>query len=203
MPLPHYLGPRERATHRHVLGLTGQGKSKLLAHLFVQLHLQGVGVAVVDPHGDLAVDCLRALADHGYFARPDAFDRLWYVDFGRRDRFLPFNVLAQPYPDHVVVDALTEVCLRAWPALAEGAGPTFENILRHAGLALVQAGRVPFTRLADVLTDRAFRDRLLAQVRDPQVHRFFRARYDRWGREAVLIRESTLNRADLLTLFAR
>lgn len=39
----------------------------------------------------------------------------------------------------------------------------------------------------------------LRQVRDQQVVRFFHERYDRWGREGVIMRESTLNRAALLT----
>jgi TraM recognition site of TraD and TraG len=39
----------------------------------------------------------------------------------------------------------------------------------------------------------------LQNVTDPQVIRFFSERFDEWGRDAALMRESTLNRADLLT----
>lgn len=170
-----------------------------MASMFVQLHSQGVACCLVDPHSDLALDCLRGLLDRGYFASPGAFDRLLYVDFRRTDAFLPFNVLDQPYPDHAVADWLVEVCARAWPALGGGAAPTFENLVRHATVLLRQNGRLPLTQLARVLTDRPYREGLLAGVSDPQVHRFFRDRVDRWGREAALMKESALNRADLLT----
>ena len=170
-----------------------------MASMFVQLHTQGVACALVDPHSDLALDCLGGLADQGYFQRPDAFEKLLYVDFRREDAFLPFNVLDQPYPDHAIADWLVEVCLRAWPALADGAAPTFENLVRHSVILLCQNGRLPFTHLARVLTDKRYRDELLVAVTDPQVHRFFRDRVDQWGKEASLMKESSLNRADLLT----
>ncbi len=170
-----------------------------MASLFVQLHTQGVACCLIDPHSDLALDCLQGLLDRGYFDQPKAFQKLLYVDFRRQDRFLPFNVLDQPYPDHAIADWLVEVCTRAWPARGEGAAPTFENLVRHATILLCQNGRLPFTQLARVLTDKPYRDSLLARVTDPQVHRFFRDRVDQWGKEAALMKESSLNRADLLT----
>jgi hypothetical protein len=199
LPLPYTLSSQEFAAHKHVIGTSGMGKSALMASLFVQLHTQGVACCLIDPHSDLALDCLQGLLDQGYFDQPKAFQKLLYVDFRRQDRFLPFNVLDQPYPDHAIADWLVEVCTRAWPALGEGAAPTFENLVRHATILLCQNGRLPFTQLARVLTDKPYRDSLLARVTDPQVHRFFRDRVDQWGKEAALMKESSLNRADLLT----
>ena len=197
--LPVSLDRRTLAQHKHIFGTTGVGKSALMASLFVQLHSQGVGACLIDPHADLALECLGALADQGYFDRPEAYQRLLYLDFRRRDRFLPFNVLAQPYPDEDLGDWLVEVCTRAWPALGEGAAPTFENVVRHTVLLLCQNGRLPFTHFARVLTDKHLREQLLANATDPQVVRFFHDRLDQWGREGALMKESSLNRADLLT----
>jgi len=197
---PVALDRRTLAQHKHIIGTTGVGKSALMASLFVQLHSQGVGTCLVDPHADLATECLGALADRGYFDRPDAYQKLLYLDFRRRDRFLPFNVLAQPYPDEDLGDWLVEVCTRAWPTLGEGNAPTFENVVRHTVLLLCQNGRLPFTHFARVLTDRNYRDQLLTTPGvDPQVLRFFRDRMDQWGREGAMMKESSLNRADLLT----
>ncbi len=112
--------------------------------------------------------------------------------------FLPLNVLAQPYSDHAMAEHLAEACRRAWPELAHGA-PTFENILKHSVIALRQAGR-PLTDLARLLTNRTFREHVLTRVTDAQVCRFFHDRLDAWGRDAAVMKESTLNRADLLTL---
>src|SRR5687768_9637082 len=103
------LGPDAVVKHRHVMGLTGSGKSKLLASLFVQLLNQDQAVALIAPHADLALEILSILEETGYFAQPGADERLWYIDFSRRDRALPFNILDQPYQDHAVARQLVEV----------------------------------------------------------------------------------------------
>jgi hypothetical protein len=156
---------------------------------------------LIDPHGDLAELVLGHLIQRGLFADPKAYERLVYLDLpaaAASGRFLPFNYLAQPYDDHAIAELVAEAARRAWPELATGA-PTFENILKHSVIALRQ-NNLPLTRLADLLTNVDFRNRLLTNVTDPQVVRFFHLRMDQWGRDAPVMRESTLNRADLLTL---
>src|SRR6266849_7538823 len=95
---PFRLDERKLKLHRHCMGTTGQGKSKLLASFTSQLILQGVGCCLIDPHSDLAQDVLALLVDNGYFKRPGAYDRLLFIDMNRQDRFIPFNMLKQPYP---------------------------------------------------------------------------------------------------------
>jgi hypothetical protein len=185
----------------HVLGKTGSGKSYFLAGLFLSFLDAGMPVTLIDPHGDLAELILSQLTARGMFADPQAFERLVYLDLpaaAAQGKFLPFNYLQQPYDDHAMAELVAEACRRAWPELAQGA-PTFENILKHSVIALRQNG-LPLTSLADLLTDASLRTRLLTRVTDPQVVRFFKLRMDQWGREAPLMKESTLNRADLLTL---
>lgn len=196
--LPFVLGPKDLAAHKHVMGLTGQGKSKALASLFLQLLKQRIGCALIDPHADLANDVLANLVATGFFRDPRAYRRLLYVDFSRQDRFLPLNPLLAPYPDHQVANQINEVCKRAWPALAEGAAPQFENILLSAVLVLVQNKR-PITALPALLTQKAYREELLRNVSDPQIVDFFHHRFDAWGKEAPLMVESTLRRVFLLT----
>ena len=185
-------------THKHLMGVTGQGKSKLLASIFIQLVSQGIGAALIDPHSDLALDVLALLHDRGFFKDDAAYRRLLYVDFSRRDRFLPFNVLSQPYDAHTVARNTVEVCKRAWPALADGSAPQFENILLASVVVLVE-NQLPITDMPRLLTDHSFRNALLTHVTDPYVVDFFHARFDRWGKEAPLMIESTLRRVFLLT----
>ena len=187
--------------HMHVLGKTGSGKSYFLAGLFLSLHQAGMPVTLVDPHGDLAELVLSHLVQRGKYRDSETYERLIYLDLPAADQqglYLPFNFLDQPYSDHAMAELVSEACKRAWPELATGA-PTFENILKHSVIVLRQNG-LPLTRLADLLTDTRFRNELLERVTDSQVVRFFKARMDQWGREAPLMKESTLNRADLLTL---
>jgi Helicase HerA, central domain/TraM recognition site of TraD and TraG len=185
----------------HVLGKTGSGKSYFLAGLFLSLHEAGLPVTLVDPHGDLASLVLMHLVQTGAYNDPEQYERLIYLDIptaAAQKRYLPFNFLEQPYDEHAIAELVSDACKRAWPELAHGA-PTFENILKHSVVALVQ-NNLPLTALADLLTDTSYRNRLLEQVTDPQVVRFFQKRMDLWGIAAPQMKESTLNRADLLTL---
>lgn len=168
----HLEGPGI-TSHKHVIGLTGQGKSKFLAHCFVELVSQGIACSLVDPHSDLADDVLGMLADRGL-----ADDRLLFIDFGRRDRFVPFNVLRQPYPDDKVASIMVEACKRVWPALADGAAPMFENVML-AGCHTLIENRLPFAAFPLLISDNRYRAELLARTSDPLVVHFFKATFDR------------------------
>src|SRR5512142_1571702 len=191
----------ELRCHAHVLGKTGSGKSYFLAGLYLALHRAGQAVTLIDPHGDLADLVLAHLVAGGDLDTPAKRRRLLSLNLPRAetaDVFLPFNVLAQPYTDHAMAEQVAEAARRAWPELSRGA-PTFENILKHSVIALRQAGQ-PLSGLSRLLTDHDFREHVLAQGTDEQVLRFFHGRLDAWGRDGPAMKESTLNRADLLTL---
>src|SRR5882762_7955328 len=51
--LPVFITPRQLSTHMQVVGSTGLGKSYYLEGIIKSLILQGHGVCVIDPHGDL------------------------------------------------------------------------------------------------------------------------------------------------------
>src|SRR5213083_1042549 len=66
----------DRRAHMYIIGKTGTGKSTLIANLACQDILHGEGFALLDPHGDLVEQVLRAVpperqADLIYFNVPD------------------------------------------------------------------------------------------------------------------------------------
>src|SRR5215218_6437805 len=75
------LSQRDISTHKHIIGLTGQGKSVLVANLFTQLIEQGIAASLVDPHSDLADDTLSILHNRGLL------ENVYHVDFGRTDYY--------------------------------------------------------------------------------------------------------------------
>src|SRR5262249_52587449 len=160
----------------HIMGLTGTGKSKLLASIATQLIVQGEPCAVIAPHGDLAEDVLRLLVERGFYRWSDAFEKVRFVDFSHSDRFVPFNILKAPYSTYEIARNLVEACTRARPTLTGGAAPQLENLLLASATVLIE-NELPLTALTSLLTDRAYRERLLQRVRDPQALDFFRARY--------------------------
>src|SRR4051812_18769355 len=195
------ISPEQARAHMHVLGKTGSGKSYFLAGLFLAMYEAGMPATLIDPHGDLAELVLAHLYQRGVFNDQSTYDRLLYLDIpaaAATGRYLPFNYLKQPYEDHAMAGLVAEAARRAWPELATGA-PTFENILKHSVIALRQ-NHQPLSKLADLLVDKDYREGLLRNVTDEQVVRFFHLRMDQWGRDEAHMKESTLNRADLLTL---
>src|SRR3954454_23145829 len=195
------ISPQQARAHTHVLGKTGSGKSYFLAGLFLAMYQARMPAKLLYPHGGLAELVLTHLIQQGEYARRAAYDRLVYLDLpaaARAGRFLPFNYLKQPYDDSAMSELVDEACRRAWLEIVTGA-PTFENILKHSVIALRQ-NHQPLTKLAHLLVDKDFREQLLRNVTDEQVERFFHQRMDNWGRDEAHMKESTLNRADLLTL---
>jgi hypothetical protein len=192
--LSDYISQGSLSSHKHILGLTGTGKSVFLANLFTQMVEQGIAASLVDPHSDLADDVLTLLSRRGLL------DNVYHVDFGRTDAYLPFNILQQPSardPQHIaktIVDAFQ----RSWPALAGGAAPHFENLLLSGSMVLI-ANNLPITAMLQLLTDETFRDMSLRKVSDPQVLNYFHHRFARWGRETADKVESTLNKVYNLT----
>lgn len=188
------------ASHKLITGTTGQGKSRFIAALVVQLLNTGVATAVIDPHGDLVRAILTILLDTGFYNHPQAFKRVWYIDFGRDDAFLPFNVLqaGSSSAPHVIAANVLEAFKRAWPSLAGGNAANFENILLSAAFVLSEQGE-PLTAISRLLADPLYREQLLQKTSDPLIRDFFTYRFASYGRQAAALSESTLRRVFLLT----
>ncbi len=198
--IPVRLRVADVTNHVHITGTTNSGKSRLLAHLALSLIERGEGVTLIDPHGDAARLVMTHLVARGMYDDPTADARITYLDLpaaARVGRYMPFNILKQPFATPTTAGLVLEALRRAWPTLDNGVAPAFENAVL-AGVTVLVHHRLPIVFLHDLLTDAAWRGRLLNEVTDPTVRGFF-ARLDRWGaREQAQYLESTLRRAFLL-----
>ena len=61
---PFGLQHHDRRQHLYTIGKSGAGKTTLLRNLILQDIEAGHGVAVIDPHGDLANDILDHMPRH-------------------------------------------------------------------------------------------------------------------------------------------
>jgi len=195
------LGPFHVNSHMHVIGVTGSGKSRLLAQLFLELLRSGRAATLIDPAGDLARLLLDRLVADGVYEDAGAFQRIVYLDLPaalRKQRFLPLNVLRQNQPDDVIASNVKETFHRAWPELSQGAA-TFDTLLPDAVLLLVH-NQLPLTSLQDLLIDDALRERLLVAEQDPYLVSSFRNVYDKLRKaDQVQYAGSVLRRARQLT----
>ena len=195
--------PRDRATtHHHIIGVSGSGKSRYLAALYLSFLHAGIPATLVDPHGDLARLVLAYLVAGGAYNTEAAFERVLYLDFPaaeRVGRFLPFNVLKSHGSPHTIAANIKEAMHRAWPALASGAAPMFDTLVQD-GIKVLVSNALPLTALYRLLTDKAFRDGLLAHEADPDIVAFFRDQFDRLSvRDQADQAGAALRRAHLLT----
>jgi ATPase subunit of ABC transporter with duplicated ATPase domains len=85
---PVMLDFEERRRHLHVVGQTGTGKSTLLLNLIAQDLAAGEGLALLDPHGDLA----EAVLDH---VPKERTNDLVYVNPADAEHPIGFNPLSR------------------------------------------------------------------------------------------------------------
>jgi hypothetical protein len=198
VPVYYRIPASDRRAHTHVIGVSGMGKSKLLEHLCFQDIASGMGCGLIDPHSLLVDDLLRSLITRRVLDDPAIAERLIYVDPAREDYVVPFNVLATPDRPYAVATSVLEAFRRTWPESLKEA-PHFTNIMFHALLVLIHTRRT-LMDLPRLLVDKDFRESLLAQAGERDLTSFFHDRYDQWGRDGAVMRESTLNKVTALSI---
>jgi hypothetical protein len=186
----------------YAIGMSGKGKSKLLEYCLYQDVAAGRGCGLIDPHSLLVDDLFRLLITRDVLDNPDIRNRLIYVDPARTDFVIPFNVLAteaeHPYD---IAATVLEAFRRTWPECLKEA-PHFSNVVTAALIVLIE-NDLTLMHMPRLLTCDEFREQCLERVTDGNVVEFFHDRYDRWGREAPLMRESTLNKIGAFSLNPR
>jgi energy-coupling factor transporter ATP-binding protein EcfA2 len=175
------LSVEDARQHVYIVGKTGSGKTTLLRDVILQHIAAGRGVALLDPHGDLA----EQLLDH---YPPWRAHDLVYLDPGDADFPVAFNPLARVPPEqrHLVAAGLVSAFKSIW---RESWGPRLEHILSHALAALLECPNTSLLGVNRMLADERYRAWVVRQVRDPFVRAFWEeefAHYDpRFMREAI------------------
>src|SRR5271169_6668945 len=168
------LDQEERRRHLYIVGQTGTGKSTLLLNLIVQDLIAGEGVALLDPHGDLA----EAVLAHVPRSRTND---LVYINPADIERPIGFNPLAR-VPDDlkpVVADGIVSAFRHVWP---ESWGPRLDYILTNAVRALLDVPGATLLMLPRLLIDEPFRVQLVEHhVGDPVVRSFWLNEYAGYG----------------------
>src|SRR6266851_783331 len=168
------IAQEDRRRHLHIIGQTGTGKSTTLLHLLSQDLATGRGVALLDPHGDLAE---RALT----FIPSRRAHQLVYLNPADLERPIGFNVLDRVHEDHrpVVADGVVSAFQHVWP---NSWGPRLEHFLLNAVRALLDAPGQTLLGIPRLLTDEAYRGRITRTVRDPVVRSFWLNEYAAYDR---------------------
>jgi len=167
--LPVALSPAARARHVYIVGQTGTGKSTLLLNLIAQDLATGRGLALLDPHGDLAEAAVGLLPRR-------RGDDLVYFDPSDLAHPIGFNLLARLPEDHrpLVADGVVAAFRAIWPDFW---GPRLEHIFAHAVRSLMDVPDATLLYLPRLLQDEPFRAQCVSHVSDPVVRAFWLHEY--------------------------
>lgn len=162
----------DRRYHFLTIGRTGTGKSTLLATLIKADLEVGEGVAVLDPHGDLAKTAEQLVPS-------------WRNDVIIFDPSQPecptFNPLHVPRRDqrHLVVSELITVFEHIWD---RAWGPRLEYILRIVLLTLTERPGFTLIDALRILNDSEFRSTVVAQIEDPILKNFWTEEFNKYSK---------------------
>jgi type IV secretory pathway TraG/TraD family ATPase VirD4 len=164
---------KNRRGHMYIIGKTGTGKSTLIENLAISDIKMGYGLALIDPHGDLAEDILdfipeKRIEDVVYF---NPADLEYPIAFNPLEK-VPFDY------HHLVVSNIISVFKKIWP---EFWGPRLEHILRHSLFTLLEYPGSTLLDLPRLLTDKDFRKEVLGHVTNQQVKEFWLNEFDKYS----------------------
>lgn len=155
----------DRRLHFYAIGKTGTGKSTMLENMIIDDILEGRGVAVVDPHGDLIEHVLdfipeKRIQDVVYFAPAD------------REFPIGFNILETVDEDlrGIVASGVVGIFKKIF---GESWGPRLEYILRNAVLSLLDYPEATMLGITKVLVDKVYRKKVVDNVKDPVIKDFW------------------------------
>ncbi|MEO6077496.1 MAG: CxxC-x17-CxxC domain-containing protein, partial [Candidatus Andersenbacteria bacterium] len=171
----------DRRRHVYVIGKTGVGKTTLLENMIIQDVKMGRGLALIDPHGDVAEKILDIIP-------PERINDVVYFDPADVDFPVAFNPLesVDPQYKYLVASGLVSSLKKIW---ADSWGPRLEYILRNVILALLDYPSSTMLGIMRMLSDKGYRKKVVDHITDPVVKAFWENEFanynERFRSEAV------------------
>jgi len=168
-----YFDREDRRRHFYYIGQTGTGKSVFMKSMIKQDILNGEGLSVLDPHGELIDDILA-------FIPKERIDDVVLFEPFDLERPCGLNMLEYDTPEQkdFAVQEMIAIFMKLFPP--EIIGPMFEHYMRNAMLALMADKENPGTlvEIPKMFTDPVFLAERLKKVTDPVVRSFW---IKEWG----------------------
>lgn len=179
---PIGLTKAERERHMYIIGGTGNGKTTIMEYAIVQDIQNGKGVAVIDPHGDLAEKLL------GYIPEDRIKDVIY---FNPSDLQYPIGLNLLELPENLegddlinAKDFITEAVISVMRKVFsddDSGGHRIEYVLRNTvQTALTQKDATLFT-IYDLLTDGKYRGKVVRTLQDQKLRNFWKNEFGKAG----------------------
>ncbi len=162
----------DRGRHLYIIGQTGVGKSGLLELLTISDIFSPYGFAVIDPHGDYALNVLKRIPAER------AEDVIY---FNPADTEFPIAFNPMEVQDPKLRTHTASELIGVLKRMFESWGPRLEYILRYSLLALLDYPDATMLDITRILTDKKFRQEVLKYVNDPVVRNFWEIEFASWN----------------------
>ncbi|MBP9738371.1 type IV secretion system DNA-binding domain-containing protein, partial [Candidatus Saccharibacteria bacterium] len=172
---PIGLTEPERERHVYIIGGTGNGKTTLMQYSIVQDMQSGKGVAIIDPHGDMAETLLQ-------YVPPDRVQDVVYFNPDDLEYPIGLNLLeltpgitgnALLREKDIITESVISVFRKIFSEEDTG-GHRIEYVLRNTiQTALTIEGATLFT-VFDLLNDTKYRKKILKTLEDKNLINFWK-----------------------------
>jgi len=172
----------DRLRHMYLIGKSGTGKSTLFKNMIIQDINNGMGVGVLDPHGELIDDILEYIPD-------DRIEDVILVDPSDVERPVGINVLELDDPSQKNIMASALVSSMA-TQFSFSWGPRLEYLLNNAVLTLLEVPGTTMLGIVRILNDLNYQNYILHSVKDPVISDFWDEEYRQMRGNQRLITEA-------------
>jgi hypothetical protein len=161
----------DRRLHFYTIGKTGTGKSTLIANMAISDIRKGRGAAVIDPHGDLINILLNYIPS-------SRINDVCYFNPADKEYCYPLNPLEVNNKEQkeLIASSILSIFYKLY---SYSWGPRLEHIFRNTLLTLVEVPDTTLVNVVDILTNKNYRERVVANLNNPSLVAFWKNEYER------------------------
>lgn len=169
----------DRMVGVHIVGKTGTGKTNLIETLLLQDIFCFRGACIFDVAGDLAEKIRKSVPNH---YRRDII----YFDVTNPNIQYGYNPLKKVSIKyrHLVVSHMLEAFEKIWGA--QSWGTRIEYTLRNVLLTLLDQETATFSDIPRILTNEAYRDQCMKNIRSSEVRNFWAHEFSKYGKTELI-----------------
>lgn len=182
----------QRQKHTYIIGKTGMGKTTMLTNMIYQDMLNGKGLAVLDPHGDMFKELLGLVPKHRLkdVVVFDPSDRDYPLGLNIFDPGIAF--ISDDDKKEWIASSLIDV-FKKLSDQKQWWGPKMEHNLRSAVLTALEQPNPSLYTIQRLLTEKSYQRTVAKDLKDPVLKQF-------WAKEFRLLGNMQLaNEASPLT----
>lgn len=190
--VPVRISQKDRRQGLYVVGTTGTGKTTLIANLILTDIWQGLGVALVEPHGDLTKTVIAGIPEN-------RLKDVVLLDMTDSEYPFGLNLFQCDTPNNLTEVAKTasfvmHIFEKVWNVGTST--PQLAQVLRNATRTLIENQGTSFAEIPLLLWEETVRENLLQNLKNPQTQMFWRQYERKTQRDRDELISSTINKVD-------